>query len=68
MDMLAVHPFAAVAIPLVALMVGLVLGGCLRAGSVADAWAHGYNCGRRAAQEQQERLDNLPDPRFVGDE
>jgi len=66
--MLTVHPIVAVAIPLLALMVGLVLGGCLSSGSEADAWVNGYTCGQRGAQEQQERLGDLPDPRFVGDE
>ena len=66
--MLAVHPFAAVAIPLVALVAGMILGGCLGASSEADAWSNGYAAGRREVREQQGVLDNLPGARLVGEE
>ena len=66
--MLTVHPIVAVAIPLLALLAGTILGGCLGASSEADAWSNGYTAGRRETQEQRGLLGNLPDPRFVGDE
>jgi len=66
--MLTVHPIVAVAIPILALVAGMILGGCLGASSEADAWSNGYAAGRREVREQQGVLDNLPGARLVGEE
>ena len=69
MEMWQIHPIVALAVPLLALVAGALLGCSVRFAADADAWAEGYECGRRTVLEQQAQfLEELPDPRLIGEE
>ncbi|NIV36223.1 MAG: hypothetical protein GWN58_44285 [Anaerolineae bacterium] len=64
---ITVHLAVAIAGPLLAFLAGALIGSSVRTGSDSDVWSQGYWAGHYAAKNA-ELLDDLPEPRLVGEE